>query len=211
MGGRGDRALRNVAETFDRTWRKGSVPLTALISDRFAPISQRSRQLLKQIDPKIRKLLIHVRRPEPNVRQKLSGHVPVFTFFEEFAAPSTNKEVRSKTSWDAKKWDWMVFPTRAARDRLLNTRSFYLAEVHRAGGWISLNDVWDEDEFGTEDGRFFIAYRKRRGSVARALNKRTLKLLKTGGMIARKDDLCRDRRLGSAHRALLNKLLKVPE
>jgi HKD family nuclease len=209
--GRGDRALRNIAETFDRTWRKGSVPLTALISDRFAPISQRSRQFLKQIDPEIRKVLVHVRRPEPNVRQKVSNHVPVFTFFEEFAASSTNQEVKSKTSWHAKTWDWMVFPTRAARDRLLNARSFYLAEIRRAGGWISLNDVRDEDEFGTQDGRFFIAYQKRRGSVSRALNKRTFKMLKTGGLIARKGDLCRERRLSSAHRALLNRLLNVPE
>jgi hypothetical protein len=47
----------------------------------------------------------------------------------------------------------MVFPTRAARDRLLNARSFYLAEIHRAGDRISLYDVCDDDEFGTEDGR----------------------------------------------------------
>jgi hypothetical protein len=50
----------------------------------------------------------------------------------------------------------MVFPTRAARDRLLNARSFYLAEIHRAGNRISLNDVCDDDEFGTEVGRFLL-------------------------------------------------------
>jgi HKD family nuclease len=211
MGARGDHALRNIAETFDRTWQKDSIPLTEGISDNFAPISQRSRELSKQIYPEIRKLLSHVRRPNPRVQQKAPGRVAVFSYVEQFAGPGTNKEVSDKTTWDAKMWDWMVYPTRAERDRLLNARSFYLADIRRAGGRISLNDVRDEDEFGTEDGRFFVAYRKRRGSVARVINKTTLKLLRDGGLIARKDDLCRNRKLGNAHQALLNKLLRVPE
>jgi len=105
----------------------------------------------------------------------------------------------------------MVFPTRSERDRLLNSGSFYLAQSDRLGGRISLNDVCDDDEFGTEDGRFFLAYRKRRGSIARVINKRLLKLLRDGELIARKDDLWRNRTLGSAYQALLNKLLKVSE
>jgi HKD family nuclease len=209
-GAMGDRALRNIAETFDRTWRKDSVPLTAMISDNFAPISQRSRQLSKQIHPKLRKLLRHVRRPEPNVRLRVPDHTSVFSYVKKSVKGSTNKEVSDKTSWDAKRWEWLVYRARPERDRVLNAGSFYLAEIHRAGGWISLNDVCDEDEFGTEDGRFFIAYRKRKGSVAKAINKRTLKQLRDGGLITRKAGLCRARRLGSAHQALLNKLLKVP-
>lgn len=205
----GDRPLRNISETFDRAWRRDAVPLTEKISDNFAPISQRSLQLSKQIDPNIREVLRTISRPKTKAHQPRSAHSSVFTFVEEFAEPSTKKEVRKKQRWDAKGWEWMVFRTRAARDRLFNAGSFYLAEIHRADGVISLRDVCEEDEFGTEDGRFFVAYQKRRGSVARRLNKRTLKLLKDGGLIVNKDDLRQDRRIGKANRDLLNRLLRV--
>jgi len=204
-----DRPLRNISETFDRAWRRDAVPLTEKISDNFAPISQRSLQLSKQIDPNIRKVLRTISRPKTKAREPRTRHSSVFTFVEEFAGPSTKKEVRKKQRWDAKGWEWMVFRTRAARDRLFKAGSFYLAEIHRAGGVISFRDVCEEDEFGTEDGRFFVAYQKRRGSVARRLNKRTLKLLKDGGLIVKKDDLCQDRRVGKANRDLLNRLLRV--
>jgi hypothetical protein len=210
-GAVGDRALRNIADIFERSWHKDSAPLTEWISDHFAPVSQRSRTSLKLIDPKIRKLLRHVRAPQPNGQRRGTDQPSVFSYVKESTVGGTDKVVSDKTSWDAKKWEWMVFPTRAERDRLLNARSFYLAQAHRVGGRISLNDVCDEDEFGTEDGRFFIAYRKRRGSVAKVINKRFLKLLRDGGLIARKDDLWRSRTLGGAYQALLNKLLKVPE
>jgi len=210
-GAMGDRALRNIADKFDRTWRKDSVPLTQWISDHFAPVSQQSRKSLRLIDPKIRKLLRRVHAPQPHGQRRGTDHASVFSYVKESTKRSTNNDVSDKTSWDAKRWEWMVFPTRAERDRLRNAGSFYLAQDHRLGGRIALNDVCDEDEFGTEDGRFFIAYRKRRGSVARVINKRSLKLLRDGGLIARKDDLWRNRTLGNAYQALLNKMLKVPE
>jgi hypothetical protein len=42
------------------------------------------------------------------------------------------------------------------------------------------------------------------------LNAETLRLLKEGGLISRKDDLRRNRKLGVQNRLLLNKLLRVP-
>lgn len=206
----GEKALRNISETFDRTWRKDSVPLTEKLSDNFAPVSQRSLQLTKAIDPNIRKVLRNIPRPKPTKRSSGTRSPSVYAFIEEYAKPSTEREVRNKQGWSAKGWEWMVFRTRAARDRILNAGSFYLAEIRRAGGVISLKDVCEEDEFRTEDGRFFVAYKKREGSVAKLLNKRTLKSLKDGGMILRKDDLRRDRRVGKASRLVLNRLLRVP-
>jgi hypothetical protein len=206
---RQDQALRHIAETFDRVWRKDSVPLTAQIAENFAPISSRSKQNTAAIDPQIRKVLRPVVRVRRTTPKKLNGAVRCFTFFDQFASASTKTEVRHKTEWNSRGWDWIVFSSRADRDRLVDAESFFLAELHRSGGKLSLNDVQDNDEFGTDDGRFFVAYKKRRNSKAKTLNSRTLKALREHGVIHRKDDLRRNRSLGRAASSVLTKLLNL--
>jgi hypothetical protein len=83
-----------------------------------------------------------------------------------------------------------------------------LGVIHRDGGNLSLNDVRDDDEFRTVDGRYFMAYQKRKGSIAKRLNSKTLKVLREARLIRRKGDLRRNRTLGIQNRSLLNKLLK---
>ncbi len=104
----------------------------------------------------------------------------------------------------------MVYGTRAQREKVRDARSFYLAELFQNGGFLSLNDVCDYDDFKTEDGRYFIAYRRRKGSIKKRLSKPTLATLKKDGFIRKKDDLKRNRKLGHSHRVLLNRLLRVP-
>ncbi len=203
-----DRCLVNITDTFERSWRRDAVPLNQNISDKFAPVSQRSRNITKEIDPQIRRILRRVQRPIRNAARTGKEAASCYTFFEEFADANTQREIRQKTRWDSKGWDWMVFHAKADRDRLLEAGSFYLAEIHRNGGILSLNDVRDDDEFRTEDGRFFVAFQKRKGSIAKSLNSKTLKVLREGRFIRRKDDLRRNRTMRSRNRTLLNKLLK---
>jgi HKD family nuclease len=204
-----DLCLVNITDTFDRSWRKDAVPLNQNISDKFAPVSQRSRNISRGIDPQISRLLRHIPRPALNVTRTVRGEASYYTFVDEFAESSTQQNVREKTRWDSNGWDWMVCRTKSDRDRLLEAGSFYLAEIHRNGGTLSINDVRDDDEFGTADGRFFVAYQKRRGSIAKSLKAKTLRVLRNGGFILRKEDLCRNRTIGLQKRSLLNKLLKA--
>src|SRR5262249_19186900 len=95
------------------------------------------------------------------------------------------------------------------RDRLLKAGSFYLGAIRKRGGTLSINDVRDDDEFRTEDGRYFIAYQKRSGSRSKSLTPKTLKLLKDNGVIARKSDLRRNRTFGRKNCALLKTLLNA--
>ena len=74
---------------------------------------------------------------------------------------------------------------------------------------LSLNDVCEKDELTTEDGRFLIAYQKRKGSVIRSVTPSTLTLLKQTGVIKKKEDLGRDQRLSRASRQALDALLCV--
>jgi HKD family nuclease len=204
-----DRCLVNITDTFDRSWRKDTIPLDQKISESFASMSRRSIDLAKQIDPQIRRLLRRVPRPVRNGTTKSKNDTFCYTFVDEFTKDSTNREVRRKTRWESSGWNWMVFSSKAEHDRLIDAGSFYLGEIRRNGGSLSLNDVRDDDEFKTEDGRLFVAYQKRKGSIAKSLTSKTLKLLREGGLISRKGDLCRNRTLGKQNRLLLNKLLKV--
>jgi len=204
-----DRCLIHITDTFDRSWRKDAVPLDPTISETFASVSQRSHNITKGIDPQIRRILRRLRRPKRGGTRKVRGEASCYTFFEEIADASTQREVRHKTRWDSKGWNWMVFSAKAERDRLLRAGSFYLAEIHRTGGILSLNDVRDDDEFRTEDGRFFVAFERRKGSIAKSLKAKTLKALRDSGFILRKDDLRRNRTMGLRNRSLLSKLLKV--
>jgi hypothetical protein len=205
-----DRCLIHITDTFGKSWSKDAVPLDQMITDKFAPVSERSRDITKGIDPQIRRILRHVRRTTRSGRRKVPGQkVSCYTFFDEFAVASTRREVGHKTGWDSKGWDWMVFGTKSERDRVLNAGSFYLAEIHRTGGILSLNDVRDDDEFRTVDGRFFVAFRKRKGSIAKSLKAKTLRVLRDAGFILKKDDLRRNRTMGMQNRTLINKLLKA--
>jgi len=205
-----DRCLVNITETFDRSWRKDAVPLNQTISDKFSPVSQRSHEVTKGIDPLIRRILRRVQRPIRSATGTVKEATSCYTFFEEFAVASTRREVRHKTGWDSKGWDWIVFGTKSERDRVLKAGSFYLGKmIHRKGGILSLNDVRDDDEFRTVDGRYFVAYQKRKGSIAKLMKAKTLNVLRDGGLILRKDDLRRNRTLGFKNRSLLNKLLKA--
>ena len=204
-----DRCLIHITDTFGKSWSKDAVPLDQMITDKFAPVSERSRDITKGIDPQIRRILRHVRRTTRSGRRKVPGEkVSCYTFFDEFAVASTRREVGHKTGWDSKGWDWMVFGTKSERDRVLKAGTFYLGVIHRDGGNLSLNDVRDDDEFRTVDGRYFMAYQKRKGSIAKRLNSKTLKVLREARLIRRKGDLRRNRTLGIQNRSLLNKLLK---
>jgi HKD family nuclease len=204
-----DRPLVNITDTFERSWRKDAFPLDQMISDKFAPVSKRSGNITKGIDPQIRRLLRRAQRTIRSTTRAVRGATSCYTFFDEFAVASTRREVRHKTGWDSKGWDWIVFDTKSKHDRVLKAGSFYLGEIHRKGGILSLNDVRDDDEFRTVDGRYFVAYQKRKGSVAKSLNSKTLKLLKDKGFIRRKDDLRRNRTMGMENRTLLNTLLNA--
>jgi len=205
-----NRCLANITDTFDRSWRKDAVPLNQTICDKFAPISQRSHDITEGIDPQIRRLLRRIQRPIRGTTPPVKGATSCYTFFEEFAVASTRREVRQKTGWDSKSWEWIVFGTKSERDRVLKAGSFYLGKIiHRKGGILSLNDVRDDDEFRTVDGRYFVAYQKRKGSVAKLLNAKTLKVLRDSGLILRKDDLRRNRTMGIRNRTVLNNLLKA--
>jgi len=208
-GTSGDPCLVHIEDTFDRSWHKDSVPLDQTITERFTSVSQQSHSITRGIDPQIRRILRRVQRPRRIARRKVREEASCFTFFEDFAKAKTQREVRDKTRWDSKGWDWMVFNAKAERDRLLEARSFYLAEIHRTGGILSLNDVRDDDEFRTEDGRYFVAFQKHKGSVAKLLKAKTLKALRDGEFILRKDDLRRNRTMGFKNRSLLKKLLKA--
>lgn len=206
VGGRG--ALNHLGETFDRIWSKHSSPLEAKIVEVFSPAFRQSREATRQIDPLIKQVL---RTPQRTLRKKQLRTEPrIITYFDEFADRTTKRMVMDKTAWDGKGWDWMVYPRQTDRDRLRAAGSFYLAELHGNGGHLSLNDVRDEDDFKTEDGRYFVAYQKRKGSISRNLTPSVLSRLKQEGVIKKKEDLHRDRRISRAHREVLDRLLRVP-
>jgi hypothetical protein len=116
----------------------------------------------------------------------------------------------AKTTWERKNWEWMVYPRRSDRDRLRNAGAFYLVELHGRGGVLSLNDVRDDDDFRTEDGRYFVAYQKRKGSISKKLDPSVLSLLKEKGVVQKRADFRRERRISRVHREVLNSLLRVP-
>jgi HKD family nuclease len=202
-------ALTSLTETFERTWRRDAILLDQNIAERFSPLSKQFRKFANSIDPQLRHVLRRVARRVYNGFRKLQRVTSCYTFFDEFAGTTTNREVRNKTQWDSKGWNWIVFPSKSERDRVLSAGSFYLAEIRPRGGLLTVNDVRDDDEFRTEDGRYFLAYQKRRGSIAKSLNSKTLRLLRSEGFISRKEDLRRNRRLGMGNRMLLNRILRA--
>jgi HKD family nuclease len=202
-------ALASLIETYERTWRKDAILLDEDIAERFAPISKQFRSFANRIHPQLRRVLRRVERPARIEIRKLNKPTSCYLFFDEFAGRATSREVRNKTHWDSKGWNWMVFSSKSERDRVLNASSFYLAEIRNRGGLLSIHDVLDDDEFRTDDGRYFVAYQKRRGSTAKFLNSKTLRLLRKAGFISRKSDLQRNRTLGKRNRLLLSRMLKV--
>ena len=131
------------------------------------------------------------------------------TYFDEFASRTTKKVVTANTAWDRKNWEWMVFPRRSDRDRMRNAGAFYLAQLHSRGGYLSLNDVRDDDDFRTEDGRYFVAYQRRKGSILKKLSPSVFSLLKEKGVVKNKTDFQRTRRVSRAHREVLDGLLRT--
>jgi HKD family nuclease len=199
--------LGHIDETFDRAWKKQSVLLDRNIAERFAPLSRQSRDAARGIDPSIRKMLRAPRRkPTKNQPPKLAVRM---TFVESFAERTTMKAVADITHWERNGWLWLVFRRRADRDSLQKAGAFYLAELQGAGGLLSLNDVRDDDEIRTEDGKYFVAYQKRKGSIVKRLGAPTLTMLKREGVIKKKDDLRRERTLSRSKCDVLNSLLRV--
>ena len=157
----GNSVLRHISDTFDRVWKKRTFPLDAEIVEAFAPVSRRWLDAMRQIDPAIKEVL---HPPKRTSRKKMPSPEPrMMTYFDEFAGRTTKKLVMANTAWDSKNWEWMVFPRRKDRDRMRNAGAFYLAQLHSRGGYLSLNDVRDDDDFRTEDGRYFVAYQRRKG------------------------------------------------
>jgi HKD family nuclease len=204
-----DRIFANITDTFDKNWRNDSVPLDNAIVNNFVPIAEQSRKLISQIHPEIRKLLRGVRRTRSSAASKRTVEATTMTYLTQRAGRTAQRAVTGKTKWDIRGWDWIVYDTRAERDKLRDAGSFYLADLFQEGIFLSLNDVRDYDDFKTEDGRYFIAYQRRRGSIRKRLNRVTLSLLKTCGFIRKKEDLKRDRKLRHPQRVLLNRLLRV--
>jgi HKD family nuclease len=205
-----DPAFTNVTDSFEQTWKTDSAPLDAYIAEHFAPIAQQSEKFMGEIDPKIKKLLRGIRRLGSSNGDPMLVETNKMSFCDEWALQATTNAVRSKTKWESKGWHWLVFPTRAARDRLRDASSFYLADFCEGVGFLSLNDVCAYDDFKTEDGRYFLAYLHRKGSITKTLDRATLTHLRTNRFISKKGDLKRERSLGDANRVLLNRLLRVP-
>jgi len=202
-------ALAHVAETFDRVWEKDSVPLTVGIAEGFAPASTQSKNSLGQVDPIIKAVL---RNPKRITRKReLPRETAVMTSVEGQVGGATIKAVRNKTDWYRKGWQWLVCSLRADQQRLTKAGAFYLAEFQDRKLQISLNDVRGEDYFRTEDGQYFVAYQKRKGSVIRNASSTFLAGLKREGVIKKKDDFRHDRRLSKSDREALNPLLRVPQ
>ena len=205
-----DPAFAKLIDSFEQIWKSDSVPLDTYIVERFAPIAQQSEKFRGQIDPKIKKLLRSVHRKGSTNTDPILGETTKMIFLFGSATQATVKVVGSKTNWDRKGWDWLACQSRAERDRLRNAESFYVAWISRGGGSLSLNDVRAYDDFKTEDGRYFLAHQRRKGSITKTLDRATIAYLKKNGFISNKDDLKRDRSLGNANRVLLNRLLRVP-
>jgi hypothetical protein len=203
MGG----VLGHITETFDRAWKKHSVPLNVGIAEGFSSASNQSRNATLQIGPIIKGILRPTRRSSPREAPK---DTTIMTSIEEFAGRATIKAVRDKTDWYRRGWEWMVFRRRADRDRLFEPGAFYSAELQGKSLSLSLNDVCDEDEFKTDDGQYLIAYQRRRGSVSRRVSSSVLGLLKGAGVARTAKDLLNDQRLSRPKREMLNSLLKVP-
>jgi HKD family nuclease len=204
----GSSVSRHIIETFDRVWGKRAVPLNAKIVERFVPVSRQSHDVMRQIDPVIKQIL---RPPKRTFRKDTPIPEPrIMTYFDEFPSRTTTRIVMDKTAWQRKGWSWIVFPRRSERDRMRNAGAFYLAELHKRGGLLSVNELRDDDDFRTEDGRFFIAYQRRKGSILRNLSPSVLSLLKEKGVVKRVSDLRRERRVSKAHREVLDGLLRAP-
>jgi hypothetical protein len=201
-------ALGHIAETFDRIWERDSCPLSVEIAERFAPASNRSKELARQIDPIIKGVLRRPRKSRARREQRISA---VMTSIEGSVSRATIRAVKDKTDWYRKGWQWMVCRRRSDRDRLFNPGAFYLAEFQGTKVQLSLNDVLEKDEFTTEDGRYLVAYQKRKGSKFRSVTPATLATLKGAGVIKKKGDLQQDRRLSRAGREAINALLRVPQ
>lgn len=204
MGG----TFGHIADTFDREWARNSVPLNIGIAEGFAETSNRSKEFTRQIDPIIKELL---RKPRRNRVRKTPQISSIMTSIEGPVGQATIKAVKDKTDWYRKNWQWMVCRRQADRERLFKPGGFYLAEFQGKNVRLSLNDCCAKDEFTTEDGRFLIAYQKRRGSVTKTVSPKTLILLKQAGVIKEKEDLRRDRRLSRASREALDAVLRVPQ
>jgi HKD family nuclease len=199
--------IGHIAETFDRVWKKHSVPLSVAIAEGFTSASNRSKEATIQIIPIIREIL---RAPRRSHTKRSPKKTAVMTSIEETVGRATIKVVKDKTDWYRKGFQWLVYTRKVDRDRLRKPGAFYLVEMQGKELQLSLNDVRDDDEFTTDDGRYFIAYRKRNGSVVKRVSPSTLALLRRAGVVEKKEDLQRDRRLSHANRETLDALLRVP-
>jgi len=201
------RPFPDITEAFDRNWCRDSVPLNVYIAEHFASVAQRRNT--RRIDAKIKEFLRPVLRHRSSPRKQPKA-TSTMTFFDAFAGQPTKTAVKNKTKWEDKGWQWLVFHARADRDKLRQVGAFYLAELRKDGGSLSLNDVCDDDDFDTKDGRYLVAFQRRKGSISKKLDRATLALLRRQGVIGKKDDLQRNRRLRKEHREFMNRLLKVP-
>jgi HKD family nuclease len=188
---------RRLEEAFRDEWRN-AVPLEEerirLYEKRYEAL--RKAQEIRRVPPHRTILKDGPEPPEAEQDVKFWRESCLYEISED-----AGKEVEDKTGWDMLGYDWQSVSPHAMRrkDRLLVLD--FLNET------AQLAEIKDQEEIGTRDGRYFIAYKQLRGSHPCRVGNKLWQRFRQIGVVTTQADAKRRRRPISAR--MWVELLKV--
>jgi hypothetical protein len=164
-------AFEQLNAVFDEMWRKHTLELQPVLA-RYQNLKRPPRQLLTGDDSGLKDILESAKRTtyKPSAAQR---HKVAFTWITQDMSPNSVRVVRQKTNWDERGWEYMVFHDRGYRDWLYGYSSLVLNEIQPQAlhstfyDILTFYNIQTTKDFKTEDGEFFIAYEKVKGSKSR--------------------------------------------